>query len=92
MYVYIYIYNIYIININIYIYININILYIYYIYIIYIYIHIYKDIWWEEDDDAKQLYLVLKVSCRQTDNLQPGTTIIQKNLQYSGIFNMTLFM
>ena len=32
---------------------------------------------WEEDD-SKQLYLVLKVSCRRTDNLQPGTTIIQK--------------
>ena len=31
---------------------------------------------WEEDD-AEQLYLVLKVSCRRTDNLQPGTTIIQ---------------
>ena len=32
---------------------------------------------WEEDD-AKQLYLVLKVSCWRTDNLQPGTTIIKK--------------
>ena len=32
---------------------------------------------WEEDD-SKQLYLVLKVSWRRTDNLQPGTTIIQK--------------
>ena len=32
---------------------------------------------WEEDD-AKQLDLVIKVSCRRTDNLQPGTTIIQK--------------
>ena len=32
---------------------------------------------WEEDD-AKQLYLVPKVSCRRTDNLQPDTTIIQK--------------
>ena len=45
---------------------------------------------WEEDD-VKQLYLVLKVSCRWTDNLQPGTTII-KNLQYNGILNMTSFM
>ena len=33
----------------------------------------------------------LKVSCRRTDNLQPGTTII-KNLQYNGILNMTSFM
>ena len=32
---------------------------------------------WEEDD-AKQLYLVLKVSCRRTNNLQPGTTINEK--------------
>ena len=45
---------------------------------------------WEEDD-AKQLYLALKFSCRRTDNLQPGTTII-KNLQYNGILNMTSFM
>ena len=30
---------------------------------------------WEEDD-GKQLYLVLKVSCRRTDNLQPGTWLI----------------
>ena len=33
---------------------------------------------WEEDD-PKKFYLVLKVSCRWTDNFQPGTTII-KNL------------
>ena len=45
---------------------------------------------WEEND-VKQLYLVLKVSCRWTDNLQPGTTII-KNLQYNGILNVTSFM
>ena len=32
---------------------------------------------WEEDD-AKQLYLIPKVSCRQTHNLQPGTSIIKK--------------
>ena len=32
---------------------------------------------WEEDD-TKQLYLVLKVSCRRTDNLQPGTRIIKR--------------
>ena len=32
---------------------------------------------WEEDD-AKQLYLVVKVSCQRTNNLQPGTTIIKK--------------
>ena len=29
---------------------------------------------------TKQFYLVLKVSCWGTDNLQPGTTIM-KNLQ-----------
>ena len=47
-------------------------IYIYiYIYIIYIYIYIS----WEEDD-SKQFYLVLKVSCRQTNNLQPGTTYL----------------
>ena len=45
---------------------------------------------WEEDD-AKQLYLVHKVSCRRTDNLQPGTTI-SKNVQCNGILNMTSFM
>ena len=45
---------------------------------------------WEEDD-VKQLYLVLKVSCRWTDNLQPGTKII-KNSQYNGVLNMTPFM
>ena len=45
---------------------------------------------WEEDD-AKQLYLIPKVSCRQTHNLQPGTSII-KYLQYNGILNMTSFM
>ena len=45
---------------------------------------------WEEDD-AKQLYLVLKISCQWTDNLQAGTTII-KNFQYNGILNMTSFM
>ena len=32
---------------------------------------------WEEDD-AKQIYLVLKVSCRQTNNLSAGTMIIKK--------------
>ena len=32
---------------------------------------------WEEDD-VKQHYLVLKISCRRTDNLQPDTTIIKK--------------
>ena len=32
---------------------------------------------WEEDD-AEQLQLVLKVSCRRTHNLQPGTSIIKK--------------
>ena len=52
------------------------------------YVYIY--ILWEVDD-AKQLYLVLKVSCRQTDNLQPGTTIIKK-LQCNGILNMTSCM
>ena len=36
---------------------------------------------WEEDD-PKNFYLVLKVSCRRTDNFQPGTTII-KNLIYN---------
>ena len=35
--------------------------------------------------------MVLNISCRRTDNLQPGTTII-KNLQYNGILNMTSFM
>ena len=60
-------------------------IYIYYTYIYYICIHII--ILWHEGD-AKQLYLVLKVSCWQTDNLQPGTTII-KNLQYNGILDMT---
>ena len=38
--------------------------------------YVYIILW--EEDDAKQLYLVLKVSCRRTDNIQPGTTIIQK--------------
>ena len=41
----------------------------------YVYIYIY--ILWEEDN-AKQLCLVLKVSRQRTDNLQPGTTIIKK--------------
>ena len=45
---------------------------------------------WEEGD-VKPLYLVLKVSCRWTENLQPGTTII-KNLQYNGIVHMTSFI
>ena len=31
---------------------------------------------WEQDH-AKQLYLVLKVSCQRTDNLQPGTNYTQ---------------
>ena len=44
-----------------------------------------------EEGDAKQLYLVFKVSFRRTDNLQPGTLII-KNLQYNGILNMASFM
>ena len=43
-----------------------------------IYIHIWIYIIFWEEDDVKQLYLVLKVSCRRTDNLQPGTTIIKK--------------
>ena len=34
---------------------------------VYIYTYIYIILW--EEDDAKQLYLVLKVSCRRTDNL-----------------------
>ena len=32
---------------------------------------------WEEDN-AKQLYFALKVSCRRTNNLQPGTTIMKQ--------------
>ena len=43
------------------------------------------------EDDAKQLWLVLKISYQWAYNLQPGTMII-KNLQYNGIFNMTSFM
>ena len=61
MYIYIYIY----------MYICITMIYV----SLYIYIYIYIYVLWKEDD-AKQLYLVLKVSCRRTDNLQPGTTII----------------
>ena len=51
----------------------IYIIYIYniyiYIYIIYInmYIYIYCALW--EEGDVEKLYLVLKVSCRWTDNL-----------------------
>ena len=37
----------------------------------YVYIYIYIILW--EEDGAKQLYVVLKVSCRRTDNLQPST-------------------
>ena len=66
----IYIYNYFNIYIYIYIYIYICVsIYILYLYYVYIYIKL-----WEEDD-AKQLYLVLKVSCRWSDNL---STIIKK--------------
>ena len=51
----------------------------------------YKSVMLWEEDNAKKLYLILKVSCWQTNNLQPGTTII-KNLQYNSILNMTSFM
>ena len=44
----------------------------------YIYTYTYIYVILLEEDNAKQLYLVLKVSCRQTNNLQPGTTIIKK--------------
>ena len=57
-------------------------MYMYYLYVLYI-------LW--EEGDVKPLYLVLKVSCRRTKNLQPGTTIV-KNLQYNGILHMTSFM
>ena len=40
---------------------------------------------------CKTTLLGLKVSCRRTDNFQPGTTII-KISQYNGILNMTSIM
>ena len=43
------------------------------------------------EDDAKQLWLFLKISYQWADNLQSGT-MIMKNLQYNGIFNMKSFM
>ena len=43
------------------------------------------------EDDAKQLWLFLKISYQWAENLQSGTTIM-KNLQYNGIFNMKSFM
>ena len=52
-------------------------------------IYIYIILW--EEDDAKQLHLVLKVSCRQNHNLQPGTTIIHHN-DHNFAFTKTIYI
>ena len=77
----------------IYIYIYIYIYVYLYIFIHYLYIFIYIVIYilWEEDD-AKQLYLVFKVSCRRTDSLSAKYNDHQKLYSNNGILNMLSFM
>ena len=64
-----------------------------YIYRLFIYIYIYIVIYilWEEDD-AKQLYLVFKVSFRRTDSLSAKYNDHQKLYSNNGILNMLSFM
>ena len=94
----IYIYCLYIYIVYIYLYIYIYCLYIFiyvylYIFIHYLYMFIYIVIYilWEEDD-AKQLYLVFKVSCRRTDSLSARYNDHQKLYSNNGILNMLSFM